>query len=358
MQALAKRIIVWLGSPALVFYVMPVYMAVIIAGTVAQKELGLYRSLQLFFASPVFLSLTALLTLGVFSRFLFHSEWKREKAGIHLAHLGVLILLVGGLMTALVAREGYITIPEGETKLFVSDYHQRELLIVRDGDVFARVPHQKIKRGQALSFDGLPLRIEVLNNCRNCEISERQNVADNMRGMSHFMALGDGPLEKDEERNLYGATLMLSGGTADQDGMYVVFEAMPNPIEMDIDGHKVEIIYGKAQRALPFAIRLDDFAEDLYEGTSKARAFHSDIAVVEPEGVEWPVRIAMNQPLRYKGYTLFQSSFIRAENGEEATVLAVVENQGWLAPYIGTILMAIGLLWHAVLVMIKRGRSI
>ena len=41
MQALAKRIIVWLGSPALVFYVMPVYMAVIIAGTVAQKELGL-----------------------------------------------------------------------------------------------------------------------------------------------------------------------------------------------------------------------------------------------------------------------------------------------------------------------------
>lgn len=358
MQALAKRIIVWLGSPALVFYVMPLYMAIIVAGTLAQKGMGLYEALQMFFASPIFLILTALLTLGVFLRLLINSEWRRDKAGIHLAHLGVLVLLAGGLMTALVAKEGYITIPEGETKLYVSDYHQRELLIVRDGDVFARVPHQSIKRGKTLTFNGLGLKIEVLSTCRNCEISERQNAIETMRGMARFMALGEGALEKDEERNLYGATIQINGGTEDQNGLYVVFEAMPQPIEMDMNGSKVEIIYGKAQRALPFAIRLDDFSEDKYIGTNKARAFHSDIAVVEPEGVEWPVRIEMNKPLRYKGYTLFQSSFIRGDDGAEATVLAVVENKSWLAPYIGTIMMAIGLLWHAILVMVKRGRGV
>lgn len=350
-----KSIVTWLGSPAMVFYVMPFYMAMIAAGTIAQKDIGLYRSLQLYFGSPLFLVLTVILTVGILFRFLFHSEWKREKAGIHLAHLGVLILLAGGLMTAVFAREGYITIPEGEAKLFISDYHQRELLIVKDGDVLARVPHQKIQQGQVLNFTGLPLEISVLHNCKNCAISERQNAQDHMKGMARFMALGSSALEKEDEKNLYGATLDIRGVSEEQNGIYVVFEAMPKPIELMVDGSKVELIYGKAQRALPFAIRLNDFVEERYTGTEKARAFYSDIAVIEPDGLSWSVRIAMNEPLRYKGYTLFQSSFIRDENGGEATVLAVVENKGWLAPYLGTILMAVGLLWHVVLVNVKRG---
>ena len=53
----------------------------------------------------------------------------------------------------------------------------------------------------------------------------------------------------------------------------------------------------------------------------------------------------MNEPLRYKGYTFFQSSFIEGPEGE-TTVLAVVKNYGRLFPYISSIIMCIGLLFH------------
>jgi len=45
----------------------------------------------------------------------------------------------------------------------------------------------------------------------------------------------------------------------------------------------------------------------------------------------------MNKPLRYKGYTFFQSAYERDQSGEEITILAVVENKGRIFPYLGTI---------------------
>ncbi|SVA41121.1 uncharacterized protein METZ01_LOCUS93975, partial [marine metagenome] len=57
------------------------------------------------------------------------------------------------------------------------------------------------------------------------------------------------------------------------------------------------------------------------------------------------ILIQMNEPLRYKGYTFFQSSFIEGPEGE-TTVLAVVKNYGRLFPYISSIIMCIGLLFH------------
>jgi hypothetical protein len=62
----------------------------------------------------------------------------------------------------------------------------------------------------------------------------------------------------------------------------------------------------------------------------------------------------MNNPLRYKGYTFFQSSFAE-HDGKVSTVLAVVHNKGWVYPYIGAILVAIGLAFHLALKL--KGRA-
>ena len=53
----------------------------------------------------------------------------------------------------------------------------------------------------------------------------------------------------------------------------------------------------------------------------------------------------MNEPLRYKGYTFYQSSFIETPDGE-TSVLAAVKNYGRMFPYISSIIMCIGLLIH------------
>jgi hypothetical protein len=51
----------------------------------------------------------------------------------------------------------------------------------------------------------------------------------------------------------------------------------------------------------------------------------------------------MNQPLRYQGLTYYQASFGK---GDTLSVLQVVQNPGWLLPYISCVLVAIGLIVH------------
>ena len=65
----------------------------------------------------------------------------------------------------------------------------------------------------------------------------------------------------------------------------------------------------------------------------------------------------MNEPLRHKGYTFYQASFI---DGEliQTTVLAAVKNYGRLFPYISTIVMCIGLLFHMIYKMYQGRKKV
>ena len=56
----------------------------------------------------------------------------------------------------------------------------------------------------------------------------------------------------------------------------------------------------------------------------------------------------MNQPLRYKGYSFYQSSFDQRAN-TEVTVLNVVQNKGRLFPYIATLIIFIGIVLHLII---------
>jgi len=107
----------------------------------------------------------------------------------------------------------------------------------------------------------------------------------------------------------------------------------------------------------PFSIELKEFKRALHPGTDMASAFMSQIIINDKEqGVSFPATIEMNEPLRYRGFTLYQSSFDL--NGEVPyTILAVVENKGRLFPYIASILIALGLIIHLGLRIANRIKS-
>ena len=58
------------------------------------------------------------------------------------------------------------------------------------------------------------------------------------------------------------------------------------------------------------------------------------------------VLIYMNHPLRYLGDTYYQSGF---EPDDSGTVLQVVRNPGYQAPYIACIIVGIGLIFQFTL---------
>lgn len=358
-----------LAGAGTVFYVLPPLMALLVCGTIAQRTSGLYEAQKTFFGSfvlwlgPVPLpggyTLIALAGASLLLKFLFFSPWSRAKAGINIVHLGILVLLSGALLTAVQAEEGFMTIPQGQQSSIVADYHRRELAVIRGNDIVATVRPSQIVPGRELSFAGLPFKLKVRTSCRDCQILRREIVhedyGEKLRGMAQYMALAasDKPTKEDEAR-LYGATLSLSGPGGDYDGTYVIFDLMPNPIVFEKDGATYQILYRKVQRDLPFSLRLDQFTKEVHPGTGLARAYSSAITVIDG-GTEWPVRIAMNSPLRYKGYTFFQSSFATGSYGP-ATVLAVVRNKGWVFPYLGTALIALGLVLH-LLIAVRSGRK-
>lgn len=345
------------------FYLLPPLMLLLIAGTVAQKDLGIYEAQQLYFSSVILwigplplpggYTLMALLTLCLALKFLLDSAWTWKKAGINLTHLGVLVLMIGGLFTALTAREGFMVIPEGQETPYVYDYFDRRLFVFTDDALTQSIDIARLTAAQAIAPKALPFTLQLLSSCENCAIAKREEMpqgyeTETLRGMARFMALEPKPPEKEAEANLFGLTLEISELADEaQNGVYIAFDGMPKPIEIAAGGKTYKIIAGKDQRALPFSIKLIDFVKESYPGLDKAKAYSADIVVIDG-GVEWPARIEMNAPLRYKGYSFYQSSFERTEDSE-TTILAVVENKGRLFPYLGTLIIAAGLLLHLVL---------
>ena len=358
-----------LAEADMVFWLMPPIMLILIAGTLAQRWMGLWPAIDVFFSTfiiwaspfsipiplPGTLTLLGILSLNLTLKFLLKSEWSWKKSGIILSHLGAIILLLGGLLTAATAREFFMLIPEGAQTPFIYSYSARELAIYEDGEPIAKLPYENIEDWDT---SALPFKIDIRRHCINCNILKReesQGYDENAvyQLMARFMAFENKQPEPQPEINLTGIEFKL-GGT-DQDGIYIAFDGMPKPIEISMNDREFTLIFGKAQKRLPFNIALNDFSKQVYGGTETARSYHSDI-VVKDGGLEWPTRIEMNKPLRYKGYTFFQSSFEQTPDSE-ATILAVVENKGRLFPYIGTFVIGMGLLLHLIIVIFIRKRE-
>ena len=320
-----KKLLLRLAEADMVFWLMPALIALLILGTVAQRWIGLFRALDTYFASFVFwigplplpggFTLLGLLTLILTAKFLLKSEWSWQKSGIILTHLGTLVILIGGLVTAIKAQEFYMLIPEGRETPYIYHYTERNLAIYKGQNEYARFDFDSVKNWNTAD---LPFEIQPVFWCENCQIERREESArfdENLtyQSMAQFMAFIKVPEETEPEANMSGVEFKISG--TDQDGQYLAFDGMPKPIQLTKGENTYTLIFGKEQNTLPFSIGLVDFVKDAYAGTDMARAFHSDV-VVRDEDLEWPVRIEMNKPLRYKGYTFFQSSFEQTPDTE------------------------------------------
>ena len=84
---------------------------------------------------------------------------------------------------------------------------------------------------------------------------------------------------------------------------------------------------------LPFAVRLDAFEVDYYEGTRRPAQFRSRV-IVKDAGRETPAVIEMNHELAYGGYKFFQSSY-RETPGRDQTILSVSKDPGEPIVFLG-----------------------
>ena len=348
------RIIKIIQSPRIFVFSLINMIVLVFLGTMFQGELGLYQTQKIYFSSwfywlgffPMLGGRTIIAIMFInLSGFLFRKNlWKIKKAGIIITHLGGLILILGSAITAYFSYEGQMSILEGEKSNIIKDYYLKELAIIVDDGTEISFDQANLNEGNILKSDVMEFEIKVMNFYDNCKIVKKQSICDECRGEFSKYDLIDIEPEVEYEMNHSAITYEISGISESVDGVYAstVYEVENNLI--DIGTFNIKFVLRPERTYLPFSVHLIDFKEELHPGTDIAKSYSSDIKLIE-NNLSRDIRIQMNEPLRHKGYTFYQSSFNNLEN-KEISIFAVVKNYGRLFPYISSIIMCCGLLIH------------
>jgi hypothetical protein len=306
-------------------------------------------------------------TLLALNLVLAHARYWRPRwdiLGISFIHVGIIMLLVGQLVTNIFQEEDYMWLDEGAKANFIRSFHEDELYLTRksaDGKIGVySLDYDELKKGmqfqpEAGGQKGLfPFEVKVHEIFDNAEINQGGSVDGRSsygvsRGIGAQFNLGVKEIESfhsDEQRDIRTAVVeILQNG--ERVGMWLVsnvFEERFPEQEFTVDGQEYAIGLRFKKTYLPYTITLLKFNHDRYPGTNIPSNFSSRVRVEHAtNGDEKEVMIFMNNPLRYEGRTYYQASFAKQDT---ASMFQVVKNPGWLVPYIACILVSIGLVWQ------------
>ncbi|MGB4102243.1 MAG: cytochrome c biogenesis protein ResB [Alphaproteobacteria bacterium] len=368
-----RTLLQFLARPTLFFYALPWLMVLLVAGTVAQREIGLYRAEKIFFSAPLVwlgpiplpgtVTVLGVIAVSLMAKLLLKSPWRRDMIGNLLTHASMLVLLGGGLVSNLGREEGYLELAVGATGAVVSDYHDRALAVVKNGVTLLTVPEDDLVTPASIYHPAMPFKIMPRTYCRNCAPEARPKAqtgatppsgklpGEEFRGAAASMILTPAPLMTQDEDNRAGVTFVVSGAGAERDGIYITYDGLKQMPSFAVDSDRYEIAMRRAERALPFAVTLLEFNKSNHPGTDVARAYAATVEV-QDGGARWRTEISMNTPLRYRGYTLYQASFIDRA-GALSSVLTVVRDRGQVFPYLAGALFCLGMGMH----LVQRGRQ-
>jgi len=121
------------------------------------------------------------------------------------------------------------------------------------------------------------------------------------------------------------------------------------PQEIDVDGKVFHTVLREERQYLPFSIKLLKATHKNYAGSDTPKDFRSRVLIDNPATKEnRELEISMNDPLRYGGLAFYQYQMTKDEfdRSPGQSILQVVHNPSWLAPYIGCIVVAMGMLYQ------------
>lgn len=293
-----------------------------------------------------------LLLLNLLGAHFYRFRWEWRKVGIWLAHAGLILLLIGELLTGLMQDEYHLRLDQGQTKNYSESYRNIELAITDTTDPkfdeVVAIPEKPLSRLETIQHPKLPFRVEVKAFFPNSMLGMRapamgaENPVAVSQGAGTQVVATQRPLTyKENERNIPSAYVELVGPEGSL-GTWLVSVALEDPQTFSAAGRTWKMALRFARHYKPYSLTLLKFSHDRYAGTEIPKNFSSRIRLTTPDGKDdREVLIYMNNPLRYAGLTFYQAGF---ENNDTTTVLQVVRNPSWLIPYIACGVITFGLL--------------
>jgi hypothetical protein len=368
-KTIALRIWAFFKSFQLTIVLLACLMVLVVLCTLAQVEMGTQGAVNAYMRSfivwnqPLLLRLPfpggalvgLLLTLNLIAKTLdIKLSW--QKAGMWLVHCGLVILFAGEFVAGMMQVDTNMSIEVGQTVNFVQSYKNTELALIDVTDpawdeVYS-VPDTLLAKGGSIAIPGTPITLNVKRYFPNAELSNLAPGAPPSlatAGVGTQVSVVERPLVS-AENELNQASVFVepvAGGRSY--GTWLASLALGAPQSFTHEGHTYALSMRLRRQYLPYAFTLKQFRHDVYPGTDIPKNFSSLVQVTNPSRNESrEVLIYMNQPLRYEGKTFYQASFGK---NDTLSVLSVVENPGWLLPYVSCVLVSLGLLVHFAIVL-------
>lgn len=367
-RSFVDRFVALVTSLKLTIVCLSLGMVLIFVGTIAQVRIGIDQAVEVYFRSlivwgtvpgtslpvpllPGGFLVGAVLLVNLIAAHLYRFRLSWKKAGILLAHAGLIVLLLGELFTAMFSRESLMRITEGQTKSYSEAYRETELAIVDQSDPekdrVAVVAESGLRGNASYQIPTLPFRAEIRGYFPNSQIVRRS--ADNARWSTPLATSGLGlqytarelpRTGNPKERDMTVAWVELVG-TSGSLGTWMVSNVFEETQSFTFEGRPYTIELRQRRNYKPYALTLLDFSHDRYPGTEIPRNFSSRVRLQDPSRSEdREVLIYMNHPLRYDGLSFYQSGY----EGETTTILQVVRNPSRHLPYISCVMVSLGLL--------------
>ena len=354
-----------LASLKLTIVCLACAMVLVFVGTLDQVQIGVYEAQLRYFKSfflyfslpgsqlkipwlPGGYTLGGILLVNLVAAHVSRFKLSWKKTGILILHSGLILMLVGQLVTSVFEEESQVQLDRGQTKNYSESPYLDELAIIDSSgantDEVISVPASRLAKGRSISLPEAGLTLQVNDFYENAAL-----VGSNQLPSENYPHLRVGPMAvavpiprtyKQDERNQPAASVSLMQN-GQQIGSWSLASGFPQPIQFRAGPKPFTIVLRPKRYYRPFSITLEEFRHDRYAGTEIAKNFSSKVRLIDPSVHEnREALIFMNHPLRYAGLTFYQAGF---GNNDATTVLQVMKNPSWLVPYISCGMMALGL---------------
>jgi hypothetical protein len=419
---LLKRLIKTFTSLRLTVILLAFAIVLVFVGTLAQVDEGLYNAQARYFRQWIVLGMDlfghkipiifpggyligTMLLVNLVCAHIYRFQFSVRRIGIMLAHAGVILLLVGQLVTDMFAHESQISFAEGQTKSVAESPRSYDLTFTSDAgsneEQIVAIPGKLLARGGDIQNQSLPFTIRVKQYWKNSEPQFRAPMMQNApplatNGVALNFDFHSAPEVKTmDDKNVPTAEIELIGpdgslgdwivsdwtsdgemvGALQQSYAQQLGAQMAQKVIGDLTQPQFIFAGGKQYTFalqpqlvhFAFSLKLLKATHTVYEGTDIPKDFRSLVQLQNPKtGENRQVEISMNHPLRYDGLTFYQYQMTAGEAVQRAgvtpsSVLQVVRNPSWLTPYIGCAMVAAGLvtqfMFHLVGFVSKRKKK-
>jgi cytochrome c biogenesis protein ResB len=273
----------------------------------------------------------------------------RKKIGLWLVHFGLILLLLGQLMTDMLSRESTLHLREGETKNYSEVEREAELAVIdttdQESDKVVAIPQHVLMRQKQIQHGELPFMVRVKDYFANSQVENR--AADAVEPAAATQGIGARATVRElprvtvmDKRDAPSAVVELVGPNGSL-GSWLVSEFIEKGQPITVNNRNYEVVLRPRRDYKPYSIQLLNFTHDIYKGTDIPKNYSSRVRLQRPDtGEAREVLIYMNNPLRYAGETYYQASF---DEDDKGSILQVVHNPSWLTPYFSCVMVGAGL---------------